>query len=49
MALKSLLSRKVGVVGAMAVIVAIVQITIIVGASVLVSKWKVPGQCYPCY
>eukprot|EP00092_Neocalanus_flemingeri_P107920 GFUD01138537.1.p1 GENE.GFUD01138537.1~~GFUD01138537.1.p1 ORF type:complete len:252 (-),score=71.17 GFUD01138537.1:30-785(-) len=48
-ALKSLLVRKVGVVGAMAVIVAIVQITIIVGASVLVSKWKVPGQCYPCY
>ena len=48
-ALKSLLSRKCSVVGAMAVIVAMVQITIIVGASVLVSKWKVPGHCYPCY
>lgn len=48
-ALKSFLSRKCGVLGAMAVIVAAVQITIIVAASVLISKWKVPGQCYPCY
>ena len=48
-ALKSFLSGKCGVLGAMAVIVALVQIIIIAGASVLVSKWKVPGQCYPCY
>jgi len=48
-ALKSFLSGKCGVLGGMAVIVALVQIIIIVGASVLVRKWKVPGQCYPCY
>jgi len=48
-ALKSVLRSKVGVVGAMAVVVAIFQITIIVGASVLVKKWKVPGHCYPCF
>jgi len=48
-ALKSFLSRKCGLVGAMVVVVAMVQIAIIVGASVLVKKWKVPGHCYPCY
>jgi len=48
-ALKSFLSSKCGVMGAIAVVVAIMQITIIVGASVLVKKWKVPGHCYPCY
>lgn len=48
-ALKSALSGMCGVLGAIAVFVAIVQITIIVGASVLVKKWQVPGHCYPCY
>jgi len=48
-ALKSFLRSKCGVMGAIAVVVAIVQITIIVGASILVKKWKVPGHCYPCY
>jgi len=49
-ALKNFLSRKSGALGGMAMGVACFQITIIVGASVLVRKWRnSPDHCYPCY
>ena len=49
-ALKNFLSRKSGALGGMAMGVACFQITIIVGASILVRKWSnSPDHCYPCY
>jgi len=48
-AFRSFLGRKVGVLGAVAVLVALVQIVIITATSNLVKQWRIPGHCYPCY
>jgi len=48
LALKSLFSSKDVVFGVIAVVGSIMQTTIIVGATVLVNKWKLPGYSFPC-
>lgn len=48
-AFRGFLARKVGCIGAVAVVVAMTQIVMVVIASNLVKKWKIPGHCYPCY
>lgn len=48
-AFKSMLHKNVGVVGAIAVMVAMFQIVIISSSTILVKKWQLPGHCYPCY
>merc|ERR1712179_646240 len=48
-AFRSFLGKKVGVLGAVAVLVALVQIAIITATSHLVKQWRIPGHCYPCY
>ena len=35
--------------GAVSVIAALLQILVIYASSTLVKKWRIPGQCYPCY
>jgi len=48
-AMGEFLRGKMGVLGGVAAAVALLQITIISGASVLIKKWDVPSHCYPCY
>jgi len=48
-AFRAFLGRKVGAIGAVSVIAALLQILVIYASSTLVKKWRIPGQCYPCY
>ena len=48
-ALEEHLKSKMGVLGGIAAGAAVLQISTISAAAVLVSKWTRPTSCYPCY
>ena len=48
-ALEEYLKSKMGVLGGIAAGAAVLQISTISAAAVLVSKWSRPASCYPCY
>ena len=48
-AMGEFLRGKMGALGGIAATIAILQITIISSAAVLIKKWTGPSHCYPCY
>ena len=48
-AMELFLKSKMGVLGGITAATAVLQISIISAAAVLVSKWDKPSSCYPCY
>ena len=43
------LRGKMGALGGVAAVVAVLQISLISAATVLIKKWSRPSHCYPCY
>lgn len=48
-AVEQFLKGKMGALGGVAALVAVLQIMIISTATILIGKWTRPSHCYPCY